>query len=64
MRGLVIAIAAFGLLSGCAVYDVGSTAVGAATSVASTAVGVAGDVAGGVIGAVGGSADPATGKSK
>jgi len=48
MRVLVLACALLTLLAGCAVYEVGSTAVGAATTVVGTTVDVAGDVVGGV----------------
>ncbi len=54
MRALVLACALLPLLAGCAVYDVGSTAVGAATTVVGTTVDVAGDVVGGVADTVSG----------
>lgn len=56
MRAIAVACAVFtlGLLSGCVVYNVGSTAVGAATTVVGTTVDVAGDVVGGVAGTVSG----------
>jgi hypothetical protein len=57
MRAIAFAsaLAAAGLLSGCAVYEVGSTAVGAAATVVGTTVNVAGDVVGGVADTVSGS---------
>ena len=55
MRAVLVALALSGLLSGCAVYEVGSTAVGAATTVVGTTVDVAGDVVSGAASTVSGS---------
>jgi hypothetical protein len=58
MRALLAAAAITALalgLSGCMVYDVASTTVGAATTVVGTGVDVAGDVASGAASTVSGS---------
>lgn len=54
MRALVLLPLLLPVLSACAVYSVGSAAVGAATSVATTTVDAAGSVAGTAVDTVSG----------